>query len=1722
MNLKFLNTLIDPQDEVARVPSIAFAPNNRKVAIATADRHVYIYDDKFNRRDKFSTKPIDSQYGKKSYEIRNIVFSPDSTKLAVAQTDSIVFVYRLGENWDEKKVICNKFNQSSAASAITWPEENKLIIGLVDGRVRIASIGSNKCTTYYKTDKLTTAISAHPNRKSFVSGHIDGAIILYSFESRVQTLIVKHSTAPYCLLLTNFGIVAAGADRRIVSYTEQGRTLQQFDYNRDAEEKEFTVAVLDPSGFNVVIGSFDRLRLMTWNSRRGAWDEGSQLLVRNLYTLTALAWKPDGSTVVCGSLTGAVVVVDCCLKRTLLKGRFETTYVSPSQVVIRDTESERQCGIRSEKGLNITDIRIMGRTNRNVIAYTPQTLIVADMEVDKFSEIAWDAGGNEKFYFDNEECCMIINAGEISLIEYGRNEIIGWIRTERISPHLISVRLTEKRRRQGKMETRRVAYLLDIHTIAVVNLVNNVHLAQITHNSVIDWLELNETAEKLLFRDLRSALYLHDIEDNQTVSMINFCSYVQWVPQSDVVVAQNNAQLCVWYNAENPEQMVQIPIQGDVESVMRDQNRTEVIVQENNSRVAYELDSMLIEFGTAIDDLDLNRALIFLEDSEKANVDVAAMWRQLAAVAIQEGRLLIAQRCFAGLNDIARVRFIAKTIEMADDAGGADGLQDYRNAVDEALTMYQKLHKWNEALQLATATNYPDLEGLKSRYIRNLHETGQEDKAAEIRVEEGKPLEAVELYLRSNRPAMAAGIILDNRRLAEDEFLIDKVAQALMTSGIHDKVGELYELTGRNELALENYKKSREYAKAVNVARIAFPDKVIELEEEWGDYLFESGSHDAAISHFLECGKTEKAANAAIWAKEWEKALEILEVLESGPNISEFYIRIAEHFEADGEYDKAERYYLDANMPTQAIEMYHKANRWTDAYKLAAEFMDSSETHELYLQKATELEQSSRWKEAEELYVSVGEPNRAIAMYKAANRLEEMMQLVERFHSEHVDETHLRLAEDLEQNGEWKAAEEQYLAGGDWKAAVNMYKTANMWEDAYRIAKNQGGDHGAKQIAFLWAKSLGGDAAVSLLQTYGLLEDAIDVGAEKGEFEFVFELCRLGATNRLADVQLKYAEHLEDEGEYNRAEQFYLQAGKSREAVLMYIHNQQWEAAERLASAHCPDLLNDVYIGHARSALEAKDHERSESYLLRANRADIILTYYKEMGMWPDALRIARDYVPDSLAQLQVEYENVQLKSGARGADSFFAQARDWELQEDYGNAIACYMKVDSPLTNDTRLISQAYIKAGDLVTKFVTDNTKRAELVDVICDKLKSLKQHLAASEIYLSVDRPNDAVRSLIAANEWAKAKKVAGELAPDLEDEVDVAYREYLRNQGRVGELIDVDVISAIDMLIERGQWEKALSTAKQQNHQPLMDKYVAMYAMELMNNERFLDAVKVFEQYGAASNTQNFNIYKRLIDSLLNMRNVTFEMLASLRNMILNLNVGMQKSTETIDDRIVQIFDRYQYVLHYSAFSKALEEVEATEANRLRLKIKIALLRYVDLLQPDKLFYEAGLACRNGDGSYQNMAFAFLNHYLDIVDSIEENDPSLVDNTIFEGTDIPTQYSLPQQMFLTEDEHEDVKEWVLSVSVDQKVQKELKMDERDCYEASSVDSSGRVYPICILSAYPILNSPKELGRNKYADPTAWQQFATLIRTHPSDQLFDVQAFLSRWTGSSVSLV
>lgn len=47
-----------------------------------------------------------------------------------------------------------------------------------------------------------------------------------------------------------------------------------------------------------------------------------------------------------------------------------------------------------------------------------------------------------------------------------------------------------------------------------------------------------------------------------------------------------------------------------------------------------------------------------------------------------------------------------------------------------------------------------------------------------------------------------------------------------------------------------------------------------------------------------------------------------------------------------------------------------------------------------------------------------------------------------------------------------------------------------------QIAKTHGGASAHKQVAYLWAKNLGGEAAVKLLNKFGFLETAIDFAAD--------------------------------------------------------------------------------------------------------------------------------------------------------------------------------------------------------------------------------------------------------------------------------------------------------------------------------------------------------------------------------------------------------------------------------------------------------------------------------------------------------------------------------------------------------------------------------------------------------------------------------------------------
>ena len=79
----------------------------------------------------------------------------------------------------------------------------------------------------------------------------------------------------------------------------------------------------------------------------------------------------------------------------------------------------------------------------------------------------------------------------------------------------------------------------------------------------------------------------------------------------------------------------------------------------------------------------------------------------------------------------------------------------------------------------------------------------------------------------------------------------------------------------------------------------------------------------------------------------------------------------------------AKSFYLNAGLAEDAVHMYISADQWEPAYQLiAVECMEEEEVTKLYVSHAQHLVDQGRLREAERLFVLVGQADLAISMYK--------------------------------------------------------------------------------------------------------------------------------------------------------------------------------------------------------------------------------------------------------------------------------------------------------------------------------------------------------------------------------------------------------------------------------------------------------------------------------------------------------------------------------------------------------------------------------------------------------------------------------------------------------------------------------------------------------------------------------------------------------------------
>lgn len=385
---------------------------------------------------------------------------------------------------------------------------------------------------------------------------------------------------------------------------------------------------------------------------------------------------------------------------------------------------------------------------------------------------------------------------------------------------------------------------------------------------------------------------------------------------------------------------------------------------------------------------------------------------------------------------------------------------------------------------------------------------------------------------------------------------------------------------------------------------------------------------------------------------------------------------------------------------------------------------------------------------------------------------------------------------------------------------------------------------------------------------------------------------------------------------------------------------------------------------------------------------------------------------------------------------------------------------------------------------------------------------------KVFLQADKLKEAVNALTAVGEWQRAKRIVQELAPELEPYLDEKYREAAINDGESDRIIETESYgkSPLDALAKKGQWDKVFEEAKKQSPE-VLHKFVAQRAAYFLKSNTPLQALQLYVQYEAPPMQQNFNLYHHLAETVLNTGEVlnNYVYLSQMRNVILGLVKSLQYSSS------VDKFEKLLKASHHAAVYCACSAYPSLST--LFLKTSISLLRYTDVLHADRCYYNAGLAARTA--GLNSEAFVFLNHFLDLEECIEEGDGSILDIDDLRVTDFPLEVPLPSSSSLSREEREEVREWVLAVSMDQRVEQGLPVDQRGVYIGSLTNPNSTLTPLqeCALSGFPLRGPTIRFESNSFvADRDEWNKLINTAKREAADStLNDILAFMREWCGA-----
>lgn len=487
-----------------------------------------------------------------------------------------------------------------------------------------------------------------------------------------------------------------------------------------------------------------------------------------------------------------------------------------------------------------------------------------------------------------------------------------------------------------------------------------------------------------------------------------------------------------------------------------------------------------------------------------------------------------------------------------------------------------------------------------------------------------------------------------------------------------------------------------------------------------------------------------------------------------------------------------------------------------------------------------------------------------------------------------------------------------------------------------------------------------------------------------------------------------------------------------------------------MAEEEDPTAVGDVHAAHAKAEAEAGRLQEAELLLLRARKPELCVRMYQDRRQWEEALRVAEAHLPHTVAALREEWARDLHGRGQGGGgggaggasmEARLQRARQLERAGDHAGAIAAFLEVAPTGSVNPGEDSPAAEAAAEQAARLAhahLQGAHREEALRGAAKRFREINRVEKAAGLFESVGALREAADCFLEAGMFDRAQGVGqGTMAAYIEEK----RRAMAARGGAAGGGAGAGGAggdSAIDMYAAQGDWAKVHELAEKQGPQ-VAAQYGLRHAAHACRTRDFGTAAACLARFGAPATPANFDMYRDIAIGVLSGRGggVGEEEARTFLSAVVS---SMSLTPEIARDALAE-FRRLLEAAHL-----ACVRARAAGANlpEQAARAAVSLLRYVDGVVPaDRAFFDAGIACR--DAGWTSMAFVFLNRYLDVTEAMDDRARSSdgLDPGEFVRTDIPQRFPLPgpEEHCVPEATREEVRDWVLELSMDPRVQQQL---------------------------------------------------------------------------------